>query len=76
MRVIIRISSGAELQRRREAGAVRKRSAGQSTTAVGSQRWPSGKRQFSAGSAASPQVRRVAEWFNPATTLDRSKIDV
>ncbi|WP_329173954.1 hypothetical protein [Streptomyces sp. NBC_01477] len=42
------------------------------------QRQPSGKRQVSAESAASPQVRRVAEWFitSSATTLDRSKIDV
>jgi hypothetical protein len=57
---------------------VRKRSAGQSKTAVGGQRRPSGKCLVSAGSAAAPQVRRVAEWFitNSATTLDRSKIDV
>jgi hypothetical protein len=62
----------------RHRGAVRKQSAAQSKTAVGGQRQPSGKRQVSAGSAAPPQVRRLAEWFitNSATTLDRSKIDV
>lgn len=58
--------------------AVRKRSAGQSKTAVGGQRWPSEKRQVSPQTATPPQVRRVAEWFitNSASTLDRARIDV
>jgi hypothetical protein len=70
-----RQDSGVGASRR---GTVRKRSAGQSKTAVGGQRWPSGKSQVSKQTAAPPQVRGVAEWFitNSASTLDMARIDV